>query len=163
MCVCVCVCFLPINSGHQVRWTYQPGSHRKKEGHTQDFSSPFLLRCLPSFFLSRRIQPAFLSLVDREVEFCVRTISSFSTIVGHFYLLILFFSEKNPVYRDRTHVPTCQKVTRLPLSYRGDRLSHRPIKFQSRSSWYFQNAHTLYQLRVWADGVFLPCNHGLEF
>ena len=26
---CVCyVCFLPIHSGHQVRWTYQPGSHR---------------------------------------------------------------------------------------------------------------------------------------
>ena len=29
---------------------------------------------------------------------------------------------KIPLYRDRTHVPTCQKVTRLPLSYRGDRL-----------------------------------------
>ena len=27
---CVCVCFLPIHSGHQVRWTYQPGSHRRK-------------------------------------------------------------------------------------------------------------------------------------
>ena len=26
----VCVCFLPIHSGHQVRWTYQPGSHRRK-------------------------------------------------------------------------------------------------------------------------------------
>ncbi|CAM9216166.1 unnamed protein product, partial [Ascophyllum nodosum] len=25
----VCVCFLPIHSGHQVRWTYQPGSHRR--------------------------------------------------------------------------------------------------------------------------------------
>ena len=36
--ICVCVCFLPIHSGHQVRWTYQPGSHRRKvtqeEGHT---------------------------------------------------------------------------------------------------------------------------------
>ena len=28
---------------------------------------------------------------------------------------------KNPVYRDRTHVSTCQKVTRLPLSDRSDR------------------------------------------
>ena len=28
---CVCfLCFLPIHSGHQVRWTYQPGSHRRK-------------------------------------------------------------------------------------------------------------------------------------
>ena len=32
-----------------------------------------------------------------------------------------FFSEKNTDCRDRTHVPTCQKVTWIPLSYRGDR------------------------------------------
>ena len=44
VCVCVCVFFLPIHSGHQVRWTYQPGSHRRK--FTQDFSS-FFLRCVP--------------------------------------------------------------------------------------------------------------------
>ena len=24
------MCFLPIHSGHQVRWTYQSGSHRRK-------------------------------------------------------------------------------------------------------------------------------------
>ena len=29
--VCVCVCFLPIHSGRQVRWTYQPGSRKEKE------------------------------------------------------------------------------------------------------------------------------------
>ena len=45
----VCVCFLPIDSGHQVRWTYQPGSHRRKV--TQDFSSTFFLRCVPYFYL----------------------------------------------------------------------------------------------------------------
>ena len=35
--LCSYVCFLcfPIHSGHQVRWTYQPGSHRRKV--TQDF------------------------------------------------------------------------------------------------------------------------------
>ena len=65
----VCVCFLPIHSGHQVRWTYQPGSHRRKV-------TGFLIH-LPSavralIFVARRIQP-FLSLVDREVEFCVLT------------------------------------------------------------------------------------------
>ena len=43
--LCVCVCFLPIHSGHQVRWTYQPGSHRRKVA--QDFSSTFFLRCMP--------------------------------------------------------------------------------------------------------------------
>ena len=30
--VCV-LCFLPIHSGHQVRWTYQPGSHRGGRSH----------------------------------------------------------------------------------------------------------------------------------
>ena len=111
----VFVCFLPINSGHQVRWTYQPGSHRRKV-------TGFLIHLLSAvralIFLARRIQP-FLSLVDREVEFCVLTIYSFSTRWS--FLVCFYNSEKNPVCRDRTHVPTCQKVTRLPLSYRGDR------------------------------------------
>ena len=44
-CVCVCVCFLPIHSGHQIRWTYQPGSHRRNV--TRDFSSFFFQRCVP--------------------------------------------------------------------------------------------------------------------
>ena len=47
------------------------------------------------------------------------TIQSFST---RWAFLFLFVIEKNPVCRDRTHVPTCQKVPRLPLSYRGNRL-----------------------------------------
>ena len=46
----VCVCFLPIYSGYQDRWIYQPGSHRRKV--TQGFSSTFLLRCMPLFFSS---------------------------------------------------------------------------------------------------------------
>ena len=72
-------------------------------------------------FLARRIQP-FLSLVDREVEFlCTNDFLSFSTRWAFLVLDFSFFSEKNPVCRDRTHVPTCQKVTWLPLSYRGDR------------------------------------------
>ena len=53
--------------------------------------------------------------------------------LGIFIFIYLFiFSEKNPVYRDRTHVSTCQKVTRLPLSYRGDRCgkSRRTCKTQ---------------------------------
>ena len=64
MCVCVCVCFLPIHSGHQ--WTYQPESHRREV--TQKLL--IHLSAVRAFiFLARRIQP-FLSLVDREVEFC---------------------------------------------------------------------------------------------
>ena len=50
-----------------------------------------------------------------------------------FYFLYIF-SEKNIVYRDRTHVPTCQKATihRLPRSYRGDRGRVRCTFFQPR-------------------------------
>ena len=68
----VCVYFLPIISGHQVRWTYQPGSHRRKV--TEDFFIHFPSSAVRALiFLAGRIQP-FLSLVDREVEFCVLTI-----------------------------------------------------------------------------------------
>ena len=62
------VCFLLIHSGHQVRWTYRPGSQRRKVA--QNFSSTFFSAVRALIFLARRIQP-FLSLVDREVEFCV--------------------------------------------------------------------------------------------
>ena len=95
-----------------------PAGVTQEEGHTG-----FLIHLLSAvhalIFLARRIQP-FLSLVDREVEFCVLT-NDFnrSPPVGHFYFGFLVFSEKNPVCRDRTHVPTCQKVTRCRLSYRG--------------------------------------------
>ena len=48
-----------------------PAGVTQKEGHTG-----FLIHLLPAvralIFLARRIQP-FLSLVDREVEFCVLT------------------------------------------------------------------------------------------
>ena len=87
MCVCVCVCLLPIHSGHQVRWTYQPGSHRRNV--TQDFH-PLLSAVRALIFLARRIQP-FLSLVDREVEFCILTIESFSTHWAFFFFFFFFF------------------------------------------------------------------------
>ena len=60
VCVCVFVflCFLPILSGDKVRWTYQPGSHRKV---TQDFSSTFLLRCVSQFFSREGFSHSFPS------------------------------------------------------------------------------------------------------
>ena len=99
---------LPIHSGHQVRWTYQPGSHRRKV--TQDFASTFLLRCVPSIIFSRE--------KDSAIPFPRRPGSRILCPND----LIVFHSSafKNPVCRDRTHVPMCQKVTRLHLSYRGD-------------------------------------------
>ena len=107
--VCVCVLFpfiLDING-------------RTSRGHTGAGRSHRIFIHFPSAvrastFLARRIQP-FLSLVDREVEF----LCTCDLIVLHSLGILIynFFSEKNLVYRDRTHVPTCQKVTRLPLSY----------------------------------------------
>ena len=44
-----------------------------QEGGNTGFSIHFLSAVLALIFLARRIQP-FLSLVDREVEFCVLTI-----------------------------------------------------------------------------------------
>ena len=91
--VCVCVCFLPIHSGHQVRWTYQAGSHRRKV--TQDFSSTFLLRRVPSFFSREGFSHSFPSSTVKS-NFVYQRFNR-SPLVGHFYFYFLFFSEKNPV------------------------------------------------------------------
>ena len=69
-CVCMCVCFF-IPFILDVRLVNVPAGVTQEEGHTG------LLTHLPSavlalIFLARRIQ-LFLSLVDREVEFCVLT------------------------------------------------------------------------------------------
>ena len=88
-----------------------PAGVTQEEGHTE-----FLIHLLSAvralIFLARRIQP-FLFLVDCEVEFCVLTILIVLHPLGIFiFVFSVFFSEKNTVCRDRTHVPTCQRVTR---------------------------------------------------
>ena len=70
-----CVCALCVFSSHSF-WTSSsldvPAGVTQEEGHTG-----FLIHLLSAvralIFFARRIQP-FLSLVDREVEFCVLTI-----------------------------------------------------------------------------------------
>ena len=104
----VCVCFLPIHSGHQVRWSYQqPGSHRRKV--TQDYSSTFFLRCVPSFFSREGFSHSFPSSTVKS-NFVYYNDLIVLHPLGIFILFFSFFSEKNPVCRDRTHVPTCQRV-----------------------------------------------------
>ena len=71
VCVCVCVC---VFSSHPF-WTSSsldvPAGVTQEEGHTEFLIHlPSAVRAL--IFVARRIQP-FLSLVDREVEFCVLT------------------------------------------------------------------------------------------
>ena len=96
-----------------------PAGVTEEEGHTGFLIHlPSAVRAL--IFLARRIQPFFF-LVDREVEFCDLIVLH---LLGIFYfLLYFFFSEKKiPFTGIRTHVPTCQKVTRLLLSYWATRL-----------------------------------------
>ena len=71
------MCMLCVFSSHSF-WKSSyldvPTGITQEEGHTGFFihlEVPSAVRAL--FFLARRIQP-FLSLVDREVEFCVLTI-----------------------------------------------------------------------------------------
>ena len=67
MCVSVCVVILFILD---VRFVDVPAGVTQKESHTGFLHLPFAVLAL--IFLARRIQP-FISLVDREVEFCVLT------------------------------------------------------------------------------------------
>ena len=108
--LCVCVCFLPIHSGHQVRWTYQPGSHRIS--HPPSF-------CGACLNFSREKDSA-IPFPRRPLS---RILCTNDLIVLHplgIFIFFILFNEENPVCRDRTHVPTCQRVNKVPLSYRGD-------------------------------------------
>ena len=68
----VCVCMFSSHSFWTSSSLYVLAGVTQEEGHIG-----FLIHLLSAvralFFLGRRIQP-FLSLVDREVEFCVLTI-----------------------------------------------------------------------------------------
>ena len=96
-----------------------PAGVTQEEGHTGflHFSSAVL----SLIFIAKMIQP-FLSLVDREVEFCVPTNQSFSTSWAFFFF---FFVRKNLSSCDcieiRTHVSTSECVSRLPTEPPGDR------------------------------------------
>ena len=68
-----------------------PAGVTQEEGHTEFLIHLSAVRAL--IFLARRIQP-FLSIVDRDVEFRVLTISSFFTRWAFFFFF--FFSEKIP-------------------------------------------------------------------
>ena len=75
-----------------------------QEGHTGFFIHfPSAVRAF--IFLARRIQP-FLSLNNREVEFCVLTIKIVLRLLGIFtFIYFYFLVRKNPVYRDSNSRP----------------------------------------------------------
>ena len=70
--ICVCVCVFSSNSFWTSSSLDVPAGVTQEESHTGFFI--YLTSAVrASIFLARRIQP-FLSLVGREVEFCVLTI-----------------------------------------------------------------------------------------
>ena len=93
MCVHVYVCYQHILD---VRLVDLPAEVTQEEGHTEFLHLASAVLAL--IFLARRMQP-FLSLFDREVEFCILTNQSFSTCCIFIYF---FFVRKNPSSCDCT-------------------------------------------------------------
>ena len=95
-----------------------PAGVTQEEGNT-GFSIHLLSAVLALIFLARRIQP-FLSLVDREVEFCVLTIYC-SPPVGQFLFSFFSFSVRRIPFAGIELTSQRVRGYMLPLSYRGDR------------------------------------------
>ena len=96
----------------------EPAGVTQEEGNTG--FSIHLSAVLAFIFLARRIQ-SFLSLVDREVEFCVLTILSFSTRWAFLFSFFSFSVRKIPFAGIEL---TSQRVRgyMVPLSYRGNHI-----------------------------------------
>ena len=87
VCVCVCMCFV-IPLILNVRLMDVPAGVTQEERRTGFLRLPSAVPAL--FFLARRIQP-FLSLVDREVEFCVLTNYSLCTLTCWAFFILFYF------------------------------------------------------------------------
>ena len=64
-----------------------PAGVTQEKGHPGFIHLPYAVLALT--FIARRVQP-FLSLVDREVDFCVPTNQSFSVCWTFSYLFFIF-------------------------------------------------------------------------
>ena len=107
MCLCV---FFPFTLDVKFVGRTSRG-HTGGRSHRISHPPSFCGGCLN--FSPRRIRP-FLSLVDREVEFCILNDSIVLVLLGIYFFIFLFFSEKNPVYPDsnsRPNVPESYEVT----------------------------------------------------
>ena len=84
----MCVCVFSFHSFWTSSSLDVPAGVTQEEGHT-GFRIHLLSAVRALIFLARRIQP-FLSLVNREVEFRVLTIESFSTRWAFLVLVLVF-------------------------------------------------------------------------
>ena len=87
----LCVLCVVMSFILDARFVDVPAGVTQKEGRTGFLHLPSAVLSL--IFLARRIQP-FLSLVDRDVEFCVLTIQSFSTCWAFIFYFFYFFCEE---------------------------------------------------------------------
>ena len=118
VCVCLFSSHLFWTSG---LWTYQPGSHRRKV--TQDFSSTFLLRCLPKFFSREGFSRSFPSSTVK-LNFGFERINRFP-LVRHFFSFS--FCEEKSYLPGFELTSQHQKVSRLPTEP-----SERPVEYVVR-------------------------------
>ena len=105
VCVCVCVFFPFILDIKFVGRTSR--GHTRGRSHRISHPPSFYGACL-YFSRDKRFSHFFPSSTVKS-NFVYQRFNR-SPLVGHFFVFcFLFFSEKNPVCRDRTHVPTCQE------------------------------------------------------
>ena len=109
----VCVVCVVIPFILDVRFVNVPAGVTQEEGHRGFLHLPSVVLAL--VFLARRIQP-FLSLVEREVEFCV----------GHLLsLFFIFFVEEKSQFvrleRDSNSRPNVKRFRGCQLNHRADR------------------------------------------
>ena len=90
---CVCIHCVVIPFMLDVRLVDAPAGVAQEEGHTGYLHLPSAVLALT--FIAGRIQPS-LSLVEREVEFCVSTNQSFSTCCAWYIFFIFIFGRKSP-------------------------------------------------------------------
>ena len=104
-----CVCAF---SSH-LFWT--SNSLEVPAGATQDFSSTFLLRCVPLFFSRERFSRYFPSSTVKS-NLCTNDLIVLHLLgIFSFYFLV----RKNPSYRDSNSRHNVQKVTRLRTELSG--------------------------------------------
>ena len=112
VCVCVCFFFLPIHSGHQVRWTYQLGSRRR-------------IVILNLLAYNSTIQYSNIDIIVHDDSKCHRT-SSFRlplTSLCDLPLLFVYFQVNNGVlyfldYEDNLHHgPLCSRFNVVGNSF----------------------------------------------
>ena len=114
-------------------WTHQPGSHRRKS--TQDFSSTFLLRCLPCFLSREGFSLPFPSSTVKSNYVYTHELILFSTCSGKIPVSIVHPCVQLVTYFVLEYRARIVFRARIKIEkYRGPRMGKKKRKKTSRSS-----------------------------